>query len=376
MPSERQVDVVLESIEASALAIPFKGAFRHASATRAVTQTIWVRARASNGNVGFGEGCPREYVTGESLESARAFIMARTPNWLRGIGDVASLATWVRGHAREIDANPAAWAAVELALLDLFGKAAQVSVETLLGLPALCGRFRYTAVVGDAAPDDFERQLDRYRHAGFRDFKIKLAGEHGRDAAKVRSLLASGIASDTVRADANNLWHDADTAIDDLAALGYAFGAIEEPLNAGDYEGMARIRRARGCRIVLDESVARKEELANVSAESEHWLVNLRVSKMGGLLRALDFLEEARRTGIRIIVGAHVGETSILTRAALTVAQAAGSALVAQEGAFGTHLLAHDIVDAPLMFRPGGILDADASAIGAAPGWGLPVTNA
>ena len=376
MPSEGQVAAVLESIAASALAIPFKGAFRHASATRAVTQTIWVRARGSNGSVGFGEGCPREYVTGESLESARAFIMAHTPNWLREIGHVASLATWVRGHAREIDANPAAWSAVELALLDLFGKAAQVPVESLLGLPALCGRFRYTAVIGDAAPGDFERQLDRYRQAGFRDFKIKLSGEHDHDAAKVRSLLARRIAADTVRADANNLWRDADTAIDELAALEYAFGAIEEPLHAGDYDGMARIRRARGCRIVLDESVARKEDLANVSAASEHWLVNLRVSKMGGLLRALDFLEEARRMGVRIIVGAHVGETSILTRAALTVAQAAGSALVAQEGAFGTHLLAHDVVADPLMFGAGGILDVDASAIGAAPGWGLSVAIA
>lgn len=373
MPSEQRISGILESIEASALAIPFKSAFRHASATRAVTQTIWVRAKGSTGSVGFGEGCPREYVTGESLESARAFIMAHTPKWLREIGDVASLATWVRGHAREIDANPAAWAAVELALLDLFGKTAQVPVESLLGLPALCGRFRYTAVIGDAVPGDFEHQLDRYRQAGFRDFKIKLAGEHERNAAKVRSLLASGIASDTVRADANNLWRDADTAIDDLAALEYAFGAIEEPLRARDYDGMARICRARRCRIVLDESVARKEDLANVPAESERWLVNLRVSKMGGLLRALDFLDEAHRTGLRIIVGAQVGETSILTRAALTVAQAARSALVAQEGAFGTHLLAHDIVDAPLMFGAGGILDADAYAIGALPGWGLAV---
>jgi len=368
--------VVLESIEASVLAIPFKSAFKHASATRSVTQTIWVRARASDGSVGFGEGCPREYVTGESLNSARAFIAARTSHWLHEIRDAATLGVWVRGHAHEIDASPAAWAAVELALLDLLGKAAKVPVESLLGLPALCGRFRYTAVIGDAAPGDFERQLDHYRQAGFRDFKIKLAGEHDRDAAKVRSLRVSGIAPDGVRADANNLWSDADTAIEDLTSLGYAFGAIEEPLRAGDIDGMARIRRARACRIVLDESVTKKEDVAKVSAESEHWLVNLRVSKMGGLLRALDFLEQARRTGIRIIVGAHVGETSLLTRAALTVAHAAGTALVAQEGAFGTHLLMHDVIDVPLMFGAGGILDVDASAIGAAPGWGLPITNA
>ena len=53
----------------------------------------------------------------------------------------------------------------------------------------------------------------------------------------------------------------------------------------------------------------------------------------------------------------HVSETSLLTRAALTVAQAAGPALVAQEGAFGTRLLERDLCDPPLMFGTGGVLD-------------------
>ena len=97
---------------------------------------------------------------------------------------------------------------------------------------------------------------------------------------------------------------------------------------------------------------------------------------MGGLLRSLDFLGQARRQGVRVIVGAHVGETSLLTRAALTVASAAGKALVAQEGAFGTHLLEHDVVEPPLMFGAGGILDAGAAAIGTAPGWGLAIREA
>lgn len=52
------------------------------------------------------------------------------------------------------------------------------------------------------------------------------------------------------------------------------------------------------------------------------------------------------------------------------MAAAAGDALVAQEGAFGTHLLERDVVDPPLMFGPGGILDPGA-ALGTAPGWGL-----
>ena len=69
-------------------------------------------------------------------------------------------------------------------------------------------------------------------------------------------------------------------------------------------------------------------------------------------------IEAATERGIRIIVGAHVGETSLLTRAALTAASAAADHLVAQEGAFGTRLLRTDICDAPIMFGRAGLIDA------------------
>jgi L-alanine-DL-glutamate epimerase-like enolase superfamily enzyme len=366
---------VIESIRASSLAIPFKLSFKHASAARASTQTIWVGAKGRDGRIGFGEGCPREYVTGESLPSAEAFVAAHSADWQSRIRDVESLGAWIRAHEHAIDANPAAWTAVELALLDLLGKSAGQPVEALLGLPPLGGRFRYTAVLGDASPQEFDDHLARYRQAGFRDFKIKLAGERTRDRAKARSLQAAGIAPASVRADANNLWSDAGAAIDDLEALGFGFLALEEPLRAGDYAGMARIALALDSRIILDESMARHGQLAGLPGPAERWLVNLRVSKMGGLLRSLDFLRQARGQGLRVVVGAHVGETSLLTRAALTVARAAGDALVAQEGAFGTHLLERDVVEPPLMFGPGGILDAGA-ALGTAPGWGLAISEA
>jgi L-alanine-DL-glutamate epimerase-like enolase superfamily enzyme len=87
-------------------------------------------------------------------------------------------------------------------------------------------------------------------------------------------------------------------------------------------------------------------------------VVNVRISKMGGLVRALALTERTMREGLRIVVGAHVGETSLLTRAALTVAHAARDILVAQEGAFGTHLLERDVVEPPIMFAAGGVLNA------------------
>jgi L-alanine-DL-glutamate epimerase-like enolase superfamily enzyme len=92
---------------------------------------------------------------------------------------------------------------------------------------------------------------------------------------------------------------------------------------------------------------------------------------MGGLIRSIQVIEAARACGVGVIVGAQVGETSLLTRAALTVARAAGDALVAQEGAFGTFLLERDLCDPPLMFGAGGVLDVSAHPMLTMPGLGL-----
>jgi L-alanine-DL-glutamate epimerase-like enolase superfamily enzyme len=363
----------LRSITASSLSIPFKLAFKHASAARAATQALWVTAEGHDGVRGFGEGCPREYVTSESIASAQAFVAGHSAAWLAQIRDAGTLDRWVRDHEREIDANPAAWAAVELAVLDLIGKSERKPVEALLRLPPLSGKFRYTAVIGDGPPQAFDAQLAKYRQAGFRDFKIKLSGDAARDASKARSLEAAGIAPDAVRADANNLWSAPEDAFAYLRGLRFPFHALEEPLRAGAYAGMARLASRLGTKIIVDESMARREQLALLRDAPASWIVNLRVSKMGGLMRSLEFLRDARGRKLRVIVGAHVGETSLLTRAALVIASAAGDSLVAQEGAFGTHLLERDVVEPPLMFGPAGILDADRGAMGRAPGWGLQI---
>lgn len=349
---------MIESLTARALRIPFKTAFAHASASRDAMQSLWVEARLSGALIGYGEGCPREYVTGESLQGALDFVAAIRADVCREVRDLASLRRWTAAHEADIDRNPAAWCAVELALLDAFGRRHGRSVESLLDLPGLSGKFRYSAVIGDGSAPRFAAELTRYREAGFRAFKIKLSGDPQRDLDKVAALQAAQIAPAAVRADANNLWADAATAAASLKVLDYAFWALEEPLQAGDLEGMERIAVSTGAAIILDESVLRAGQLARLGAAPSRWIVNLRVSKMGGLLRSLALLEQLRGMGLRVIVGAHVGETSLLTRAALTVASAAGDALLAQEGAFGTHLLAHDVVDPALMFGPGGVLES------------------
>lgn len=360
------------SLGACALVIPFTQGFTHAAATRVATQTLWVEASDADGHCGYGEACPRVYVTGESLDDAIDFVRQHGDAWCDAIDDVATLRAWVAGHAAEIDAHPAAWCAVELALLDLFGRRRGVTLEALLDLPPITGSYRYTAVLGDACEATFTQQLKRYVAAGFDTFKIKLCGVIERDRAKVRALQAAGIAPSRVRADANNLWRSALEAIFYLRMLGYSFAALEEPVSVGAVHEMAAIGRALGCAIVLDESLTRLEHLDTLP-DGAQFIANLRVSKMGGLLRTLEIARAAAARGLPIIVGAHVGETSVLTRVALAVVQACREQVIAQEGAFGRHLLAHDVVLRSLGFGAGGVLDAGAVPAGA--GFGLRVVT-
>ena len=158
-------------------------------------------------------------------------------------------------------------------------------------------------------------------------------------------------------------------AVTYLKSLEHPFFAIEEPLQVGDYDGCRQISQQLGLPIILDESFLRSDQLSYLQADSQSWIINIRISKMGGILRSLAIARQAKAMGIPIIIGAQVGETSILTRAALTVANQYRDILIAQEGAFGTYLLERDITDRPLMFGKGGKLD-DQSVRGQ-PGLGL-----
>ncbi len=352
------------------LSIPFKVAFRHASAERSETSTVWVEARDKNGLVGCGESCPREYVTGETLDTAQAFFQ-RHEKALSAMEELPQMESWVAGHRTEIEANPAAWCAIEISLLDLFAKQCGKTLESFLGLQPLEGRFQYSAVLGDAKPEVFQGLAERSRRQGLTDFKVKLSGNLPADREKVAYLVAWRLDSMRLRADANNLWPNADEAVAYLNTLKAPFFAVEEPITAGQYPELMRIAISLDCRIILDESFVRLSQVSALTNAPGCWIVNLRVSKMGGVLRSLDIIRALRGSGIAMIVGAQVGETSLLTRAALTIASAGRDILIAQEGAFGTLLLQNDVCEPPLMFGDGGVLDTAHFPSLTQPGLGL-----
>ena len=352
--------------------MPFRAVFRHASASRVQAENLIVAAYSDCGRVGYGEGCPRRYVTGETVESGASFIRRYAGSIIDSVSNTQDLRAWADAHREVIDQNPAAYCAIEISMLDLLGKTSGVPIEELLGLPRLAGRFPYTAVLGDSPYPAYWWQFRRYWKQSFRDFKVKVSGNLGRDCRKMRLFRNRADPRLRVRLDANNLWASADECIRYVTALPHQVFAIEEPLLEGDLAGFERVGMECRAKIILDESLLRVEQL-DALEDPERWIVNLRVSKMGGIMRSLDVANRAANLGVGVIVGAQVGETSILTRAGLTVMHATRPNLVSSEGAFGTHLLHHDLTSESLMFGNGGVVVVEQTGISGAPGLGLEV---
>jgi L-alanine-DL-glutamate epimerase-like enolase superfamily enzyme len=330
-----------------ALEIPLRFPVTQASHQRHHAEAIWVEAR--RGKVtGLGEGCPRPYQTCETLSSALQVLQPVETLHVQGLDDLLKLAPMRQewGHA--------AFCAVETALLDLLSKEAGVSVETFLDRPAQ-RRFRYTTVVGMKPAVSL---LDRLAPMGVEVLKVKV----GLDLAADQDLLAAvraRLPHARIHLDANNAFgHDADAAIAHLGKLDN-FWAVEEPLLPGDPEASARVGRALRAPIILDEGVLSLDDLHAHARVGGDWILNLKVSRVGGVLRALQLADAAQAVGMGLIVGAQAAETSVLTRAGQLVASAIGPKLLALEGGLGLHLLTQDPAAPSLRYGYGGWLNLD-----------------
>lgn len=344
-------------IEAHSMQIPLRQRHKQASVDRVRGDSIWVEARRGT-EVGVGEGCPRDYVTGERTASSLPWLTALLPE-LAQLSGIASLRQFVREREADIDRHPGAWCAVELALLDLFAREEGLSIETLLQLPKDPARFRYGVVLSDVELDVSRKILALAVAAEISEFKLKLGGDLDRDRERL-ALVRAAVERPRIWLDANNLWGErVDEALRHLAALG-SFDAVEEPLRPGHTAGLARLGRELGVEVIVDESLCRALDFELLDQHPAKWIANLKVSKCGGLLRAIAMVDAARQRNIPVLIGAQVGETSVLTRAGMVLARAAGGSVTRMEGAAGLLLLERDPVRPVLQMGHAGVVDLDA----------------
>ena len=123
-------------IEVQPLRLKLKSTISHAGATRKEGESVWVKA-GRNGTNGFGEGCPRSYVAGDDLEQS---VLWARENFTRGkehFSTFEDVKKWIANNGKIIDRYPSAWCAIETALLDLFAKEKNCSVESFIKLDSV-----------------------------------------------------------------------------------------------------------------------------------------------------------------------------------------------------------------------------------------------
>ncbi len=355
-----------KNLEVWTYEIPMRIRFEHARAGRSTSTGILVRLELADGSVGWGEGIPRDYVTGETLESAVKIIRTVYADRLPAAAPLVEPPVESDGIVHN-----AAWCACELAYLDALGHARGLRVSDMLAGQFGFKRHRLlrpiSAIISAGPLKKVRKRLRMMRLLAFRDYKLKV----GKDAALDEANLAEcnrqlgrglkrkrGPTRRTLRVDANGAW-TLDEAIRRAEVLArWNVLAVEQPLAKGDEAALAELRRRTSVPIMLDESLLTVGQAEKLVRGGQVDLFNIRLSKNGGFVQSLKLAQLAHRSGLDFQIGCMVGETGILSAAGRILQELVGRKARFAEGSYGRFLLRSDITRERLSFGYGGYVRA------------------
>jgi muconate cycloisomerase len=301
------------------------------------------------GRVGYGEGVPRSYVTGETPRgSLEALERELAPLVLGSVLDPHQALGWLekQGGPKLIDRCPAAACALETALLDLAGQILNQPVSALLSdrppVPVT-----YSAVIPLLPDKVMSAILARAKAINCKQVKVKVQRQGAVElVARVRRVLGPQV---DLRVDANGAW-TADEAVEIIAAMAPSrVEAVEQPVAKDDLEGLARVTAAVEPLVLADESLCTRGDARRLV---ENWAVggfNLRLSKCGGPARTGDLLEMAAGEGLPSMLGCQVGELGLGRHFASVHPE-----LIYLEGSLTRFFMEKDLTRQDLTFGPRG----------------------
>ncbi len=346
--------------------IPLVRPIRHASHARTSTDNLIIRCVLEDGTEGFGEGVPREYVTGETIDSAIALLrQSDLASQLEPCSDFPkALALAERlsvapipGDERACQGN-AARCAVELALLDAFGRrfGQPLSRVTELLAPDLyepSASVRYSYVVTSARGLKLLLVCLLLRVYRFRQVKVKVGIEGYDDLARLRAIRRRLRRSVDLRIDANEAWQPSEVVERIHALEPFGITSVEQPVPHADVACLAEVRRQLRTPIMLDESLCSRIDAERALAEGACDLFNLRLSKCGGFIPSLRLAQLARQHGLGYQLGCQVGETAVLSAAGRHFASSVAR-LRYLEGSYDRHLVREPLATSDITFGWGG----------------------
>lgn len=347
--------------------IPLRRMIRHASHSRDSTENIVIRCVLEDGTEGFGEGVPREYVTGETIEQAMALLgrsdLAAQMEDYRDFPQAVAAAERIRltpvpGDDRNCQGN-AARCALELALLDAYGKrfGQPLSAVTKILAPELYEPrpwVRYSGVIL-SAHTRFKIRLAawRVRIWRFPDVKVKVGILGQDDVYRLKTIRLRVGWNKDLRVDANEAWPRAEAADRIHNLEPFHISAVEQPVPHADVDVLREVRQKVGVPIMLDESLCSQVDAERALEQGTCDLFNLRLSKCGGFIPTLRLAQFAIQHRLGFQLGCQIGETALLSAAGRQFATSVAH-LRHVEGSYDRHLVRENLAKQDITFRWGG----------------------
>ncbi|MEO9934458.1 dipeptide epimerase [Rhodopirellula bahusiensis] len=349
--------------------LPLKREIKHASFTRTESINLLIRCKLANGTIGWGEGVPRPYVTGETPEGClqqlsqsnlQPALMRLASSW----SDVISICDGLEFHNESDDprgcGSNSLRCAVELSLLDAFGRhfgqpisAVVPHVSEAAEIHLNQPRVRYSTTITSSGAKSERISALKMRAYGFAQCKIKV-GVDGQDdpsrVARIRRWIGRGV---DLRLDANEAWCP-EEVIEKMRPLReFGVTCIEQPVAHDEVDALASLRESIGVPIMLDESLTSRVDAERAIELGTCDLFNLRLSKCGGFLSCLRLAALARASGLGYQLGCHPGESGVLSAAGRHWASSVRD-IRYLEGSYDRHLLTALPTQEDITFRYGG----------------------
>jgi len=232
------------------------------------------------GLIGYGEVCPLgPFYLPAYAEGVRAGLKELGP-YLIGF-DPRELLKLNHRMDAALKGHPYVKSGIDVACWDLLGKTTQLPVCTLMG-----GRFgekvRLYRAISQLPPDEMAINVASYRAQGYTRFQLKVGGDPDQDIQRIRQAREILQPSDRLVADANTGWtqHEAIRVVRAVCDLDVY---IEQPCLT--YEECLAVRRNTNHPYILDENIDGLDMLLRAKADLAMDVVNLKISKLGGLTK-------------------------------------------------------------------------------------------
>ncbi|MBN8234227.1 dipeptide epimerase [Halobacillus kuroshimensis] len=306
----------IQSVETMRVAVPLHKPFITALRTVTVAESIYVRIEFDNGLTGCGEAPPTHVITGESLGGIENTIKEILTPVLIGSDILQREAVFESLH-RSCVGNTSAKAAVDMALYDGLSQAAGLPLYQFLGGWTDQLETDYTVSVN--TPEEMAEDADAYVQQGFRVLKVKVGKDSIHHDIERIQAIHQRIGKDAViRLDANQAWtaKEAVYAIREMENRKLPIELVEQPVKAGDIDGLKMVTDAVSTVIMADESVFSPEDAIRMLKTGSADMINIKLMKSGGIHKALKINAAAESFGVPCMVGSMIETKLGITAAA------------------------------------------------------------